>query len=109
MRGVFATHLQALILSANLFAASISLAHAGELDQSIAFDIPAQSLESALLELSKQSSLQIVFSSGTLPHRTAPRVTGTMPVREALNLLLQGTELGYKLVGERTLTVLVNG
>lgn len=32
-----------------------------------------------------------------------------MTIKQALNLLLQGTELGYKLAGERTLTVVQGG
>jgi iron complex outermembrane recepter protein len=88
-----------------LLTLSACAAQANELNETVAFDIPAQPLESALLELSKQSSLQIVFSSGALSDHATPHVLGRMPVRDALNLLLRDTALGYKLVGERTLTV----
>src|SRR5688572_6614435 len=80
-------------------------ADAAGLDESVAFDIPAQSLENALFALSKQSSYQIVFTSGSLPRRSVPPLNGKMPVKQALERLLEGTELGYKLVGERTITV----
>jgi iron complex outermembrane recepter protein len=80
-------------------------ARADDLDKAVDFKIPAESLESALLELSKQASYQIVFSATTLPNRPAPAIAGRMSIRKALDLLLAGTELGYKLVGAHTLTV----
>jgi len=95
----------AALVGASWLAIAAVPARADDLDKAVDFKIPAESLESALLELSKQASYQIVFSATTLPNRPAPAITGRMSVRKALDLLLAGTELGYKLVGARTLTV----
>jgi iron complex outermembrane recepter protein len=72
----------------------------------ITFNIPSQTFEAALLELAKQASLQLAISADTLPRGDAPRISGKMPIREALGRLLRGTELTYEFVGERTLTIM---
>lgn len=105
MNGVLTKTLRAIICGSSLLATSIA-AQAGQLDEAASFDIPAQSIENALLEFSRQTGLQIVFTASALPHLDAPQISGTMPLKQALDLLLRGTELGYKLVGERTLTVI---
>ena len=69
-----------------------------------ALDIPAQSLDNALLELSRQAAVQFLIS-GSLPAHTTPRVSGTLSVAEALAVLLTGTQVTYKWVGEHTIAV----
>ncbi len=112
MRSTVAKTIHALIASgmvAGPFAAASHVhaapAQAASLDESIAFHIRAQSLENALFELSKQSAYQILFSADSLVNRQVPAITGTMQVKEALERLLAGTKLEYRLVGERTITV----
>src|SRR5882762_8806194 len=110
MRGLEMTHTTAkrywaAVVWASWLAIAAVPARADDLDKAVDFKIPAESLESALLELSKQASYQIVFSATTLPNRPAPAIAGRMSIRKALDLLLAGTELGYKLVGAHTLTV----
>lgn len=91
-----------LILAATFLSVQI---RATELEDNIAFNIPAQPMESALFELSRQSSYQILFSSSSLPKRAAPAISGSMRVVHALDLMLAGTDLSYKLGAERTITV----
>lgn len=76
-----------------------------DLGAAVTLDIAAGPLESAILELSKQTGMQLVAPTGSLPAVIAPRVSGSMPLANALELLLQGTQLTYRLVGERTLTI----
>ncbi len=49
-----------------LLTAASSWVTAADLDSQVAFDIPAQSLDAALLQLSKQASIQLVISSGSV-------------------------------------------
>src|SRR5437016_584079 len=76
-----------------------------DLNASIPLDIPAQPLESALLELAKQGAFQLVISAGTFPDHVIAPLAGTIPIKAALDRLLQGTDLGYKWIGEHTITV----
>jgi len=98
----------AALVGASWLAIAAIPARADDLDKAVDFKIPAESLESALLELSKQASYQIVFSANTLPARQTRAISGRMSVRKALDLLLEGSALTYKLVGAHTLTVTFN-
>lgn len=88
-----------------LFAIVAPAAQAAELDEKFAFDIPSQSLESALLTLSKQAQFQLIVSDA-LPTHLTQRISGRMPIKRALEMLIKDTKLGYKVVGERTLALL---
>lgn len=80
-------------------------AAARDLGAAVTLDIAAGPLETAIIELSKQTGMQLVAPTGSLPAVISPRVSGSMPLGNALDLLLQGTQLTYRLVGERTLTI----
>lgn len=55
------------------------------------FDIPAQSLSSALAQFGRQSGTQVAFASSVTSGLTSRAVSGTMPPEQALTLLLNGT------------------
>lgn len=96
------------ILAAALAAITGLAANVGaarDLEAAVTLDIAAGPLETAIIELSKQTGMQLVAPTGSLPSVIAPRVSGSMPLGNALELLLQGTELTYRVVGERTLTI----
>ena len=57
------------------------------------FDIPAQSLSSAILEFSRQSDVMIVVSPELAKGKRSQAVKGTMPVNEAIEELLKATPL----------------
>jgi iron complex outermembrane receptor protein len=78
---------------------------ARDLNADVTLNIAAGPLETSIIELSKQTGMQLVAPAGSLPAVIAPSVSGSMPLGNALDLLLQGTELTYRLVGERTLTI----
>jgi iron complex outermembrane recepter protein len=77
---------------------------AANLDRTVDFHIPAQPLDTALLEFSKQAQIQVMVNSGSLRKMTAPNVTGQMAVSDALSELLGHTGLQYGTVGN-TVTV----
>ena len=59
----------------------------------IAFDIPAQSLASALNTFSRQAGVQILFPYDAIEGRSSKPLQGRYPIRGALNLLLAGSPL----------------
>ena len=81
------------------------IAWAEDLDTPVSINIPAQPLEEALLELSKQASFQLVVDSTVVAHMYTPIVTGKMPIREALSRMLRDTNLTYQWSGAHTVTI----
>ncbi|MEE4450545.1 TonB-dependent siderophore receptor [Novosphingobium resinovorum] len=63
------------------------------------FDIPAQSLPSALTIFGRQSGLQVSVPAGLAAGHTSSAVSGTMTPHDALSRLLTGTGLVYKISG----------
>ena len=79
-----------------LLMASFSDALAGDLDRVASFDIPAQSLDKALLEFGLQAHVQIMFSPSSSTNRLRTRaLKGRYTSRDALAELLRGTGLNY--------------
>jgi iron complex outermembrane receptor protein len=75
-----------------------------DLEQKVQFDIPAQSLSAALIQFSHQAKIQVIVSDDISP-LTTPGITGLHTIREALKQLLSATGLGYRIVGESSITV----
>lgn len=65
----------------------------------VAFDIPAQPLAQALMELSRQANVNVVAPSRLTGGRNAPAVRGTMSVGQALERLLAGSGLRHRMSG----------
>ena len=82
-----------------------TMAFAADRNSPVTINISAQSLEGALLELSKQTSIQLVLNSSTVAALKVGELTGTMSIGDALDRLLQGTELGYQWSGDRTVII----
>src|SRR3954467_8537040 len=72
---------------------------AANVDRTVDFRIPAQPLDTALLEFSKQAEIQLLANSNSVRKMTAPNITGQMMVSEALSELLGHTGLQYATVG----------
>lgn len=68
----------------------------GSLAQDKSFDLPAQSLGSALTSLARQAGIQILFDADALRDRQSPALKGAQPVEDALGRLLAGS--GYRAV-----------
>lgn len=78
---------------------------AADLEREVVLDIPAQSLEFALLKLSEQSGVQIQMASSDVPELQVAGLSGRMPVSKALASLLNQTGLSYQVVGESTVAI----
>jgi hypothetical protein len=62
------------------------------------FDIPAQSLRSALIFLAAQADISIGLTNVNLTNRTSRALTETMSVEDALQRLMAGTDLTFEMV-----------
>jgi outer membrane receptor for ferric coprogen and ferric-rhodotorulic acid len=69
------------------------------------YNIPAQSLGSALREYMRQSGVQVGFPSEIGDNVTASAVVGTFSAPEALSRLLAGTGLTFRFTGASTVTL----
>ena len=74
-------------------------------EAAIAFDIPAQSLETALLRFSEQARIQVVVANGAARGAMAPQVRGEYSAAQALHLLLEESALTYEVTDERTVAI----
>ncbi len=82
----------------------VSFARA-EMTQKISFDIPAQSLESALDAYSAISRVQVLYEAALAVGRHSDGVRGVLVPDVALKLLLAGTGLDFDYTTERAITL----
>lgn len=82
------------------------LAYGRESAPVIHFDIPAQPLDTALLEVSSQANVDVLVSSSLLTQITSPALQGDMTLSKALDKLLAGTALTYKLSENQRISIL---
>jgi outer membrane receptor protein involved in Fe transport len=68
-------------------------------------DIPAQDLSTALQTLAKDRNLQVVFVSEEVNSLRTAGASGELTADEAITKLLNGTELTYRYLDEKTITV----
>jgi len=68
-------------------------------DAAVQISIPAQPLGQALLQLGKQTSLQIFYPQSLVSGLSAPAVSGNVAPEQALRQLLQGTGIEYSRQG----------
>ncbi|WP_245593558.1 TonB-dependent receptor [Azospirillum halopraeferens] len=71
----------------------------------MAFDLPAGPLPAALDAFSRRTGWQIGYAGDLAAGRTARAVSGTMPPDRALDLLLGGTGISYRMTGPATATL----
>jgi Secretin and TonB N terminus short domain len=73
----------------------------------IRFDlrIAAQPLDEALQEFARQSEIQVVYFSGITAGLQSPGVNGKYTVGEALNALLAGSGLSFRMINARTVAI----
>ncbi len=92
-----------LFAAASLTIGSTS-AEAMEMD----FNIPAQTLSSALKTFAEDTGLQMLYSSDTVKGIRSSRLNGRHQPKEALNILLGGTGLSFKFTDSNTVVVQKN-
>lgn len=81
------------------------------IDGQYAFDIPVQSLTSALAQFGLQTGLQVTVDGALARNLDASAVNGTMRADRALETLLRGTGLNYDVTSDGTVVIeaLVSG
>jgi len=89
----------------------VGLSVAADVNASIRKDIsiPAQQLGPALEMFSKEADVHLVYFSEDLKAIQTKGVTGELTTTEALTKLLEGTNLAYSYLDEKTLTILPVG
>jgi hypothetical protein len=69
-------------------------------------NIPAQELVLALKTLAHERGFQVVFRSEVVGAKRTQGAVGYLTTTEALTRLLEGTNLAYSYLNERTVTIL---
>ncbi|HEY0287042.1 MAG TPA: TonB-dependent siderophore receptor [Pseudomonas sp.] len=76
--------------------------------QQVAFDIPGQSLSTALTEFGRQANIQVLYSPSVVENRRSTAVKGSMEPENAIASILGGTGISFSLQGN-TLTLTLPG
>ncbi len=79
---------------------------ADSLTQVHAFEIEAQTLEKALIAYSIQSGIQVIAPGELVAGKTITGYNRTESARSALEQILQGSDLTYRVQGDRTVVLL---
>ncbi len=74
----------------------------------IAFDIATQPLDSALLTVSAQANVDVLVPSALVASFQSPALKGDMTLAQALDRLLAGTSLKYKVSNRQRVTIIAN-
>jgi outer membrane receptor for ferric coprogen and ferric-rhodotorulic acid len=69
------------------------------------FSIEAQPLGAALQEFAKQSGVQIIFFSQVTEGIQAPALNGPYTIAEALQMLLSGSHLTFRVINPKTIEI----
>ena len=87
-------------------ATCLPIAHAQDLSaREQPYDIPAQGLAEALIAYSDQSGVQVVTSGYDLVDRSTAGIRGNYAAATALDALLAGSGMEYRIVGESTVAL----
>ena len=78
---------------------------AAELEREVRFDIPAQSLATAMIAFAEQSGIQVVTAGEAVEPLQTPGVHGIRSIRDALGELLYGTGMVFVPVGSATIAL----
>ncbi|WP_336233522.1 TonB-dependent siderophore receptor [Thalassospira sp. CH_XMU1458] len=78
---------------------------AGGIDAEHTFDIPAQSLTSALAQFGVQAGVQVTVDGALARGIDAPTINGTMRASTALEALLRGSGLDYDVTSDGTVVI----
>ena len=69
------------------------------------YNIPAQSLNNALIKFADAAKLALIFNSDVVRGINTKALQGLLTHEQALGLLLQDTGLGYRFIDEHTVTL----
>ncbi len=88
------------VLSAGLICHSVDAA-----DRRIAFDIPSQPMNAALIEFSEQSGLQVAVNASLIKNIKSRSVSGMYESAGAIEHLLGENALTFEKIGEETIVI----
>lgn len=71
----------------------------------VSFGIGPQKVSTALIQLSNQAGVQVLMPAVITDNKSTRGVRGTMSVEQALDQLLEGTQLRYRLAGENVIGI----
>lgn len=71
----------------------------------LAFNIPAQSLNAAVLAFADRAGLQVFYDAARLKGLRSPGVQGTYSREQAIGQILQGTGISYRFTGATTVSL----
>jgi outer membrane receptor for ferric coprogen and ferric-rhodotorulic acid len=95
-----------LAMSASPVLAQQKAAAAATADMStLAFNIPAQSLNTAVLAFADRAGLQVFYDAGRLKGLRSSGVQGTYSREQAIGQLLRGTGVSYRFTGATTVSL----
>lgn len=77
----------------------------GLLDKTFSFDVEAQLVSTAVIELSKQAGIQVAMTGGDLDASYTYGIRGNFSLRDALTKLLEGTNFEFIQTGAKTVTI----
>ena len=83
----------------------LSMATVGAQERVIDFDIPSQSLSSALDAFARQSGIHLLYNEESLGDARSAGLKGRFTVRDGLGRLLRGTGAGYSSAGEDSVVI----
>ncbi|MDD1622803.1 MAG: TonB-dependent receptor [Methylococcaceae bacterium] len=96
---------QAIAKAALLAVMVVQTAHGETVDGKHHFDIPAQSLNQALLSFGKQSQQQLMYGTDIAENLRSRALQGDYTAEEAIKILLSDTPLQAVTTGEGTITL----
>lgn len=76
-----------------------------DLKREMEFQIPSQTLGSALLQFSKQAGVQVLTGGTEISEASSPGINGLYTLDSGLNRLLKDTGFVYKVAGENTVSI----
>src|SRR5260221_948525 len=92
-----------LVVAAFLIVAFPSVA--ADINEAKSFAIKPQPMDTALIDFSKQAGFQVVAESSDVSKFQTRGVVGKHPIGEALDQLLSGSGLSYRVIGADVITI----
>src|SRR5947207_2453008 len=76
-----------------------------DLNQKVQLNIPAQRLDSALVQFSEQAKVQVTSSANEVRNLSTSGLVGSYKISDALIKLLENSGLSFRAVGESAISI----
>lgn len=94
--GIHALRWSGLVIATGIWPLALSPDIAIAQTRALSFNIPAQPLDKALFDYTSQSGQQVIYDGGAIAGKTGKAVKGPLTRQQALQKLLEGTGLGFR-------------